>query len=64
MLNMYTSETIFFLSIVIEWNRLGSVSAFQKQVLKFIRPNPNITSDVNKPQGIKLLTRLRVELSH
>ena len=38
------------------------VSAFKKQVLKFIRPSPNSTFNVHNSHGIKLLTRLRVGL--
>ena len=55
----------FFPSTVIEWNKLDnnirnseSVSAFKKQILKFIRPSPNSTFNVHNPHGIKLLTRL------
>ena len=58
-------------STAIEWNKLDnniqnseSVSAFKKQILKFIRPSPNSTFNVHNPRGIKLLTRLRVGLSH
>ena len=40
------------------------VSAFKKQVLKFIRPSPNSTFNVHNPHGTKLLTRLRGGLSH
>ena len=61
----------FFPSTVIEWNKLDnnirnseSVSAFKKQILKFIRSSPNSTFNVHNPHGIKLLTRLRVGLSH
>ena len=61
----------FFPSTVIEWNKLDnnirnseSVSAFKKQILKFIRPSANSTFNVHNPHGIKLLTRLRVGLSH
>ena len=61
----------FFPSTVFEWNKLDnkfrnseSVSAFKKQILKFIRPSPNSTFNVHNPHGIKLLTRLRVGLSH
>ena len=53
----------FFPSTVIEWNKLDnnirnseSVSAFKKQILKFIRPSPNSTFNVHNPHGIKLLT--------
>ena len=61
----------FFPSTVIEWNKLDnnirnseSVSAFKKQILKFIRPSPNSTFNVHNLHGIKLLIRLRVGLSH
>ena len=61
----------FFPSTVTEWNKLNnnirnseSVSAFKKQILKFIRPSPNSTFNVHNPHGIKLLIRLRVGLSH
>ena len=61
----------FFPSTVIKWNKLDnnirnleSVSAFKKQILKFIRPSPNSTFNVHSPHGIKLLTRLRVAPSH
>ena len=71
MLNMNTSKTLFFPSTAIEWIKLDnniryseSVSAFKKQILKFIRPSPNSTFHVHNPHGIKLLTRLRVELRH
>ena len=61
----------FFPSTVIEWNKLDnnirnseSVSAFKKQILKFMRPSPSSTFNMHNPHGIKLLTRLRVGLSH
>ena len=61
----------FFPSTVIEWNKLDnnirnleSVSAFKKQILKFIRPSPNSTFTVHNYHGIEPLTRLRVGLSH
>ena len=69
MLNMNTSETLFshplllsVISLIIQNSE--SVSAFKKQILKFIRPSPNSTFNVHNPHGIKLLTRLRVGLSH
>ena len=61
----------FFPSTVIEWNKLDnnirnseSVSAFKKQILKFIRPSPYSTFNMHNPHGIKILKRLRVWLSH
>ena len=68
---MNTSKTVFFPSTVIEWNKLDnniqnseSVSAFKKQILKFMRPSPNSAFNVHNLHGIKLLTILQVGLSH
>ena len=54
-----------------EWNRLDidirksdSISIFKKRILSFIRPLPNKVSNSHNPQGLKLLTRLRLGLSH
>ena len=62
---MNTSKTVFFPSTVIEWNKLDnniqnseSVSAFEKQILKFIRTSLNSTFNVHNPHGIKLLIGL------
>ena len=51
----------FFPFTAIEWNKLDnnirnseSVSAFKKQILKFIRSSPNSTFNVHNPHGIKL----------
>ena len=64
------TENSFFPFTVIEWNKLDNnirnlklVSAFEKQIIKFIKPSPNSTFNVHNPHGIKLLTRLRVGLS-
>ena len=55
----------FFPSTVIGWNKLDnnirnseSVSAFKKQIFKFIRASLNSMFNVHNPHGIKLLTRL------
>ena len=55
----------FFPFTVIEWNKLDnnirnleSVSAFKKQILKFIIPSPSSAFSVHNPHGIKLVTRL------
>ena len=37
---------------------------FKKKILKFIRPEPNSTYNINDTKGLKLLTRLRLGLSH
>ena len=60
-----------FPSIVTEWNNLDksirnseSFSIFKKNILKFIRPSPNSIFNCHNPKGVKLLTRLRLGLSH
>ena len=39
-------------------------SAFKKNILKFIRPSSNYIFNCHSPNGIKLITRLRLGLSH
>ena len=62
---------MFFPSTVIEWNNLDlkirnskAFSAFKKSILKFIRPSSNSIFHCHSPKGIKLITRLRLGLSH
>ena len=54
-----------------EWNNLDpilreleTVSLFKKHLLHFIRPKPMPVYDLMDPPGFKLLTHLRVNLSH
>ena len=61
----------FFPSTAIEWNKIDknirkseSLNIFKKGILKFIRPSKNRVYKCHNPKGIKLLTRLRVGLSH
>ena len=61
----------FFPSVIIEWNNLDSnlrnsksISVFKEKILNFIRPSPNSVFDIRNPKGIKLITRLRLGLSH
>ena len=61
----------FFPSVVIEWNKLDlnirnseNVFIFKKKLLKFIRPSGNSVFKCHNPKGIKILTRLRLGLSH
>ena len=61
----------FFPSTISEWNNLdckirnsGSLSIFKKNLLNFIRPCANSIFNIHNPYGIKLLTRLRLGLSH
>ena len=39
-------------------------SAFKKSILKFIRPSSNFIFNGHSSKGIKLITRLRLGLSH
>ena len=64
-------QNSYFPSSIKEWNRLDidirksdSISIFKKRILSFIRPLPNKVSNSHNPQGLKLLTRLRLGLSH
>ena len=61
----------FFPSAIIEWNNLdpnlrnsNSISVFKEKILNFIQPSPNSVFDIRNPKGIKLITRLRLGLSH
>ena len=61
----------FFSCTISEWNNLdckirnsGNLSIFKKNLLNFIRPCANSIFNIHNPYGIKLLTRLRLGLSH
>ena len=61
----------FFLSSIIEWNKLdhnirnsSSFNIFRKSILKFIRPSANSLFNCHNPKGIKNITRMRLGLSH
>ena len=61
----------YFPSTITEWKNLDksirnseSFSIFKKNILKFIRPSPNSIFNCHNPKGVKLLTRLRLGLSH
>ena len=54
-----------------EWNKLDwkiknseSIATFKNRILSFIRPSANSTCNCHNPRGIKLLSRLRLGLSH
>ena len=62
---------MFFPSSIIEWNNLDpklrnseNFSIFKNNILKFIRPKPNSFFNCCNLKGIRLITRLRLELSH
>ena len=61
----------FFPSTVIEWNKIDknirkseSFAIFKKSILKSIRSSQSRVYNCHNPKRIKLLTRLRVGLSH
>ena len=61
----------FFPSTISEWNKLDpgirnseSLTIFRKNILHFIRPTPNSIYNCHNPKGVKLITRLRLGLSH
>ena len=65
------SENSFFPSTIIEWNSLDPnrknskrISGFKEKILNFIQPSLNYFFDCHNPKGIKLITRLRLGLSH
>ena len=67
--NFYKNS--FFPSTTIEWNNLDhdlrdteSYTLFRSSILKFIRPSPNSFYDRQNIMGVKLVTRLRIGLSH
>ena len=67
--NFYKNS--FFLSSIIEWNNLDpnlrnseNFGSFKNNVLKFIRPKPNSFFNCCNLKGIRLITRLRLELGH
>lgn len=61
----------FFQYSINEWNKLDvaireldSLPLFKKSILKFIRPKPSPIYNIMDSLGLKLLTRLRVSMSH
>ena len=61
----------YFPSTIIEWKKLDSNSRnseklqiFKSKILRFIRPTANSIFGCHNPIGVKLLTRLRLGLSH
>ena len=64
-------KNTYFPSTIMEWNKLDweiknseSIVTFKKRILSFIRPSANSTFNCHNPRGIKLLSRLRLGLSH
>ena len=66
----YFFKNFFLLSNIKEWNNLDPhirkskrISIFKSNILKFIWPKPNNVYYCHNPEGIRLLTRLRLGLS-
>ena len=64
-------KNTFFPSTIMKWNKLDweiknseSIATFKKRILSFIRSSANSTFNCHNPRGIKLLSRLRLGLSH
>ena len=61
----------FFPSPIIEWNdsdpslrNSKSISVFKEKILNFTQPSPNSFFDCHNFEGIKLIARLRIGVSH
>ena len=66
-----TFKNSFFPNVINKWNKLDdeikgatSFSLFKASLLKIGRPHANSTYRIHNPVGIRLLTRLRLGLSH
>ena len=64
-------KIFFFPSTIIEWNNFDSnirnsenLALFKKRILAFIRPSANSTFHCLNSNVLKLITRLRLGLSH
>ena len=64
-------KSTFFPSCIFNWNQLNpdiknssSLEIFKRALLKFIRPKAANVYKIHHPRGLKLLTRLRLGLSH
>ena len=61
----------FFPSTILEWNKLdrkirqsSNLLTFRNYLLKIVRPAPKPVYNIHNPNGLKLLTRLRLGISH
>ena len=64
-------KNTFLPSTIMEWNKLDwevknseSIVTFKKRIFSFNRPSANSILSCHNPRGIKLLSRLRLGLSH
>ena len=68
---MINSKTYFLPSAISDWKKFdfnirnsANFNTFKKNFLNFIRPGANSVLHIHDPLGIKLLTRLRLDLSY
>ena len=61
----------FFPSTILEWNKLdrkiqqsATILSFRNALLKICRPTPKSVYKIHDPTGLKLLTRLKLQLSY
>ena len=66
-----TFESSFFPHCAEEWGNLSeelrninSINTFKSCILNFVRPRENSVFEVHDVNGVKLLTRLRLDCSH
>ena len=64
-------KNFFFPATIKQWNMLDSdiwssesLNVFKNKILSFIRPKANSFFNYLNPKGVKLITRLRLGLSH
>ena len=65
------SKSCFFPFEFIEWNKLESIlqkaksfTVFKRNILNFMRPKASSVFNCNSSKGLKLITRLRLRLTH
>ena len=65
-----TLKYSFFPWTIVTWNKIhpetgnASLAVFKKHLLKETRPITHLVYNICNPNGLKLLTRLRLGLSH
>ena len=71
MQKLFFKKNSFFPAVKAEWNDLdisirnsSSCHVFKNLIVKFIKPQPNRISSTQNFEGLKLLTRTKLGLSH
>ena len=57
-------DTVRYPAICASFILPESIAVFKNKVLSFMRPSKRSIFNVNDPEGVKCLTRLRLHLSH